>query len=94
MNNCFGNVCIITPPLYSMNKIPVTFTHEGKEYSGTLDQVQGVGATSVYHLMIDRFYWGRLRRYNESWVFDPTPKDEWLKGFADYFGECVEKSKK
>lgn len=74
-----------------MDKIPITLTHEGKEYSGSLDQVQGAGGNSVYHLMIDKYYKGRLRRYNDTWVFDPAPKNEWLKDFANYFGERVEK---
>ena len=73
-----------------MPKIPITFTHEGKEYSGTLDKVQGAGASQVFHLMIDKYYKGRLRRYNDKWVFDPTPKNEWLKDFAELFGEAVD----
>ena len=73
-----------------MDKVPITFAHEGQQYSGTLDQVQGAGASNVWHLTIGKSYKGRLRRYNDSWAFDPAPKDEWLAGFANFFGEHVD----
>jgi hypothetical protein len=38
-----------------MNKIPVTIAYEGKEYTGTLDEVAGAGA-STWHLMIENYY--------------------------------------
>ena len=72
-----------------MGKVPITFEHEGQHYSGTLDSVQGTGASLTWHLTIDKYYWGQLRRYNESWVFDPTPKNESMAQLADYFGEQV-----
>ena len=49
-----------------MDKVAITFAHEGQQYSGTLDSVQGSGATQIWHLMIGKCYWGQLRRYNES----------------------------
>ena len=42
-----------------MEKVPITFEHEGKQYTGTLDAVHGAGSNN-YHLMIDNFYKGRL----------------------------------
>jgi len=38
----------------------ITFTFNGKEYTGDLSKVQGAGDCSVYHLMIDNYYKGRL----------------------------------
>jgi hypothetical protein len=52
-----------------MNKIPVTFTYQGTEYKGTLDEVAGAGA-NTWHLMVNGYYWGRLRRAGDSWIFD------------------------
>ena len=72
-----------------MDKVPITFEHEGQHYIGTLDSVQGTGASQTWHLTIDKYYWGRLRRCNKIWVFDPTPKDEWLAGLANFFGGYV-----
>lgn len=77
------------PPLF-MNKIPITFTHEGKEYSGTLDEVFGAASAKTWHLTIDKRYWGKLRHNDRGWFFDPTPHDPWLEGFAQMFGERVE----
>jgi hypothetical protein len=54
-----------------MDKISVTFKLDGKEYSGTLDHVAGAG-NSVWHLMVDEFYWGRLRLSNGQWFFDES----------------------
>lgn len=72
-----------------MTDVPVTFTHEGKGYSGTLGYVLGMGE-HAWHLEINGFYWGRLRRPNGQWVFDPTSKDPWLKDYAEMFGKLVE----
>ena len=50
----------------------ITFTYNGKEYTGEISRVQGAGDTAVYHLMIDNYYKGRLRlsAFDNSWVFD------------------------
>lgn len=54
-----------------MTSIPITFRYQGSEYSGELSQVQGAGSTSVYHLLIDIYYKGRLRisAFNNHWIF-------------------------
>jgi hypothetical protein len=50
----------------------VTFSHNGKWYTGELSQVQGAGSSAVYHLMIDKYYKGCLRvsAFDNRWVFD------------------------
>jgi hypothetical protein len=71
-----------------MTKIPIAFDYQGKHYSGTLEQVAGAG-TDVYHLMIDKFYYGRLRKANGAWVFDPANGSQ-MKELAGFFGARVE----
>lgn len=70
-------------------KIPITFEHEGKHYKGTLEPVQGAGASQQWHLMIDNFYFGCLRINKAGWIFDTTPKNESMAGLADFFGEYI-----
>lgn len=53
-----------------MDQIPITFTHNNKQYSGILSEVMGAGSTEVWHLMIDDYYYGRLRIANGKFVFD------------------------
>ena len=50
--------------------------HEGKQYIGILESAKVTGALQTWHLMIDKNYWGRLLRYNENRVFDPTAKND------------------
>jgi hypothetical protein len=70
--------------------IPVQFQFNGDEVKGILSSVMGAGSTTVYHLEVDHFYWGRLRKANDQWAFDPTPKTAELKEMAEYFGNAVE----
>lgn len=63
--------------------IPATFTYQGKTYKGFLHPVHGAGI-NVWHLMIDNFYYGRLR-YHEGWVFDSVK----MEGIAETLGEIV-----
>lgn len=55
-----------------MNGIPITFEFEGKTYSGFFQSVMGAGSSAMFHLMIDNFYFGRLRfsDFTNDWVFD------------------------
>lgn len=71
-----------------MQKIPIAFTHESKEYTGTFDEVQGAGA-KTWHLTIESYYSGRLRHTETGWVFDPTPKTQSMAELAEFFGEHV-----
>jgi hypothetical protein len=68
------------------DKIPITFEHEGNKYSGSLDPICGAGG-NTWHLMIDKFYYGRLRLNDRGWFFD----GEKFKDLANYFGEYVTK---
>ncbi len=43
--------------------------HDGKQIKGTLDEVMGAGG-NTWHLMVDKYYWGRLRMVNDQWFFD------------------------
>ena len=72
-----------------MNKISITFTHEGKEYKGTLDEVHGA-AGRTWHLMIDKYYYGPLLFVNDKFVFHPQlDENKWMKEFEGYFGEVI-----
>jgi hypothetical protein len=66
-----------------MPNLPLIFTYAGKQYDGELTQVQGAGGTSVYHLMIQNYYCGRLRfsAFNNRWVFDGE-FEEMAEGFG------------
>lgn len=73
----------------AMHQIPITFDHEGKQYSGYFSKVAGAGQTGVWYLSDNNnLYLGRLR-YTDRWVFDPTPKTESLAALADFFGDFI-----
>ncbi len=74
-----------------MNIIAVTFEYNGKQYSGHFSQVSGAGSTSMFHLTVDRAYWGRLRYsdFTNGWCFDPTPKNPGMEALADEFGDLI-----
>lgn len=65
----------------------VTFTHQGKTYSGELKEIKGA-AELTWHLIVDNLYFGRLRKYKGKWVFDSSKID--LSGLAEEFGRVVE----
>lgn len=69
-----------------MDQIPVTFTYLEKEYKGTLDEIAGTGA-QVWHLMVGRDYWGRLRQVGDIWYFDES-KDK-VPGLVDHLAATV-----
>lgn len=71
-----------------MDRIPVTFVHEGKQYAGFFSPVQGAGANSVFYLTIDNYYSGRLRLTDSGWVFDPTSKID-LRNLTEEFGDLI-----
>lgn len=74
-----------------MDKMRVTFELNAKSYSGFFSKVSGSGSTATFHLIVDGFYWGRLRfsELNNSWCFDPTPKTKGLEKLADEFGDFI-----
>lgn len=69
-----------------MNKIPVSFQYNGQHYEGTLDEVIG-GGSGVWQLMVNDYYWGRLRRVNDEWFFDESKWD--IGQLKDYFAAVV-----
>lgn len=64
--------------------IPLTFTYQGKEYSGTLEQVMGAGDSAHFHLMIDNKYYGQLFYTPTGWRFYES-----FPELAEYFGSVV-----
>jgi hypothetical protein len=67
-------------------KIPITFEYQGKTYSGSFNAVCGAGVdTGVWYLMINNFYYGRLRTSSFGWFFDGNIFND----LADYFGAYV-----
>jgi hypothetical protein len=69
--------------LAKMESVPITFTHKGKLYSGYFHAVQGAGSSQVWHLMINDYYYGRLR-YTDKWVFDSQIMPEMAEEFGSY----------
>jgi len=69
----------------------VSFQFKGKQYNGILSPVHGGGA-HVYHLMINKFYYGRLRYVKNEWVFDTNDESKGWESLADLFGDAIEKN--
>lgn len=49
-------------------QIPVEFDYEGKKYKGVLVSVSGA-ATSLFHLMVNKYYIGQLFKIEDGWRF-------------------------
>jgi hypothetical protein len=71
-----------------MEKIPVEFNHQGNIVKGFLQAVCGAGA-SVWHLMVDGFYYGRLRIANDRWVLDTNKRSTGMEMLSEYLGRSV-----
>jgi len=69
-------------------KIPITFEHQGKQYTGIFSQVSGSGSTGLYHLMINDFYYGQLF-HSEHFGWQWGSNKVYFKGQAEYFGSYV-----
>lgn len=71
-----------------IDKIPIRFEHDGKEYSGHFSKVSGGGSTALFHLYIDKFYYGQLFLTDKyGWKFySQNGEMDYLSGF---FGEYV-----
>ena len=71
-----------------MEKTPIAFKYQEKEYCGYFSRVSGSGNTSLFHLMIDNFYQGQLfLSQNFGWRFsNQTGKFE---SYSEYFGEYI-----
>lgn len=68
-----------------MERIPVTFEHKGKQYTGVLSAVAGVGHSSAWHLLIENRYYGCLMLTDRGWIFH----SEWMPELGDFFGDHV-----
>lgn len=68
---------------------PISFEYQEKRYQGELQPVAGSGG-NVYHLMIDKFYYGRLRQANGSWVLDTNKKSAGMEYLASELGGALE----
>jgi len=67
-----------------LDKVPIKFEHDGKQYEGFFELVSGSGSSFIWHLMIDKFYCGRLS-YTDSWVYHGNSFDE----LGDFFGDYI-----
>lgn len=74
-----------------MERIPISFEHRGKKYSGSFSRVQGAGTTSVWHLMSDdNYFLGRLRMSEEfDFFFDDSKEENELTYLARFFGNYI-----
>ena len=74
-----------------MDKIPITFTHHDKQFSGFFSKVQGAGSTSVWHLNDEQnYYLGRLRiGWQDQWYFDGSKAEDRLEELAQFFGNYL-----
>jgi hypothetical protein len=61
-----------------MERISIEFTVQDKTLKGFLNAVSGSGV-GMYHLIIDGYYYGRVRKYNDSWVFDGNSRSQHIK---------------
>ncbi|GEO08318.1 hypothetical protein [Segetibacter aerophilus] len=71
--------------------IPITFEFNGKIYVGELSHVSGSGNSTMFHLYINRFYYGRLRYsvFADGWVFDTNAGSVGWEVLAEHFGYHV-----
>ena len=67
---------------------PVSFEYQGKKYIGMLSKVSGAGTSSVWHLMVNNYYWGTLA-YTGEWIFN-NPKND-MQQLAEFFAGHVVK---
>ena len=73
------------PYICSM-KISVLLTLLDRQFSGLLVKVSGAGDSSMFHLMIDNYYYGRLRysQFEQRWVFDSNKKSDMVQPLGEY----------
>jgi len=73
-----------------MKRIPVTFTHDGKELRGYFAAVSGAGGNN-YDLMIHHggqsYYKGQLNRLTDGWIF--TSNSEKWGDLREYFDQVI-----
>lgn len=60
-----------------MNNIPISFQHQGKQFTGYFNEVYGVGSRSTWYLMgDDKLYYGSLRQVIQDPVYVDNPMQE------------------
>ena len=75
-----------------MDPIPISFKHNGINYSDCYFTKVDRGAGSFWHLYdSDNSYLGRLQ-FNDQWAFDPNKKSTRIEQLAEFFGDFVEKA--
>jgi hypothetical protein len=69
--------------------IPITFTVDGRTYTGHFSRVSGSASTATFHLTINGFHYGRLRlrEHDLQWFFDSN--DGMFGEMAEWFGSYV-----
>lgn len=70
-----------------MDKTPITFEFRGKKYSGYFSLVNGARSSSLFHLMVDKYYYGQLW-YTDKWRFESNAFEE-MRELAEEFGAVV-----
>lgn len=72
-----------------MENCPITFKFKDKQYAGHFKPVSGGGSNTLFHLMVDNYYWGQLfYTENFGWQFHSNSEPE-LKELSEYFGMVV-----
>lgn len=67
-----------------MEAIPISFDYNGRQYNGCFSEVHGAGS-NVWHLMIDKYYYGRLMIIEIGWAFHGNT----MQDMAEHFGEYI-----
>ena len=67
--------------------IPISFSYDGKAYSGNFKTVSGGGSSSLFFLMIDNYFYGQLFYTAYGWQF-ASNKDH-FSNLKDFFGSYV-----
>ncbi len=71
-----------------MDKIPITFSFEGKEYKGVFSLVAGSGNSARFHLTIDGLHYGQLWLTDHyGWRWASTPG--YFEGMQEEFGAVI-----
>lgn len=70
-----------------MTKVPITFRFQEKKYSGYFSLINGAGSSSLFHLMVDNYYFGQLW-YTDTWRFESNAFPD-MRELAEEFGVVV-----
>jgi hypothetical protein len=76
-----------------MEKIPITFEFECKEYNCYFNKVSGSANNSLFHLMNDNYYCGQLF-FTGTWQFYGNRFNDMGETFGSYLIAWYDSSKK